>query len=145
MTCGCRETADAERQTGWTAPLLLCFGFGLCAGGDLVTELLRPRLVGLRQKGFTPAAGRQSAADPQSAKEREKDSPLSLWLFTRAAVERRLTGCGSAGVFTCEEDITRSTTRTHTHAGVILPSVWRRARASRLNGPNKFCWNIEGD
>lgn len=87
------------------------FGFGLCAGGDLVTELLRSRLVGLRQKGFTPAAGRQRAADPQSAKEREKDSPLSLWLFTHAAVEQRLTGCGSAAVFTCE-DVTRSTPRT---------------------------------
>lgn len=56
-------------------------GFVVCAGGDLVTELVRSRLVGLWQKGFTPAATRQSSADPQSAR-REKDSLRSVFFVT---------------------------------------------------------------
>lgn len=59
-------------------------GFGLCAGGDLVTELLRSRLVGLRQKGFTPAAGRQRAADPAvSEGERKRFAAVTLALHSR--------------------------------------------------------------
>lgn len=101
------------------------FGFGVCAGSDLVTELPRSRLVGLRQKGFTPAAGRQERGWSAVGEGRKGFAPVTLALHScRSWAPRNRMLVGWVYLHVRRTSVAPCCTHAHTYTHSCHPARW---------------------